>query len=217
MRKLGLRAKVICPKPHGPGMAMMCALAPGHSLAAPSLRVLVRTAAAIYMTPHIIPTIGTNWLDPQTPRYNIPSTRSSPLLLRKPPATPSCAFSAIFCFFCSTESPGEGLPQPPYQVQQHSQSIPCALRVLQDLGEGLADERGGAVQLNIIPNEHEPCEEHRRAPQSLPSPQSAAGRPQLPPTRSPGWSLQLTNASQLPSRREGPVQDSCSRGWTVGA
>lgn len=49
----------------------------------------------------------------------------------------------------------------PYQVQQHSQGIPCPLRVLQDLREGLADERGGAVQLHVTPDEHEPCGEHR--------------------------------------------------------
>lgn len=130
MRKSGLRAKDTCPKPHGPGMAVMCALAPGHSWAAPSLGALARTAAAVCMTPHIMPTTGTNWFDPQTPGDNIPSARSSPLVWQKPPATPSRAFPSIFCFFCSMESPGEGLPRPPYQVQQHSQGVPCALRVL---------------------------------------------------------------------------------------
>lgn len=52
MRKLGLRAKVTCPKPHGPGMAVMCALAPGHSLAALSLSLGEDCCSRLYDTTH---------------------------------------------------------------------------------------------------------------------------------------------------------------------
>lgn len=62
-------------------------------------------------------------------------------------------------------------------MQQHSQGVPCALRVLEDLREGLADERRGAVELNVAPDEQEPCGEPRRASLSPPSPRylTAAG------------------------------------------
>lgn len=89
-------------------------------------------AAAISVTPHTSPTTQTNWLDPPA---------------QTPPASPLWPH------------PVRG--HTPYQVQQHSQGIPSALWVLEDLREGLANERGGTVELHVIPDEHEPCGEHR--------------------------------------------------------
>lgn len=53
-------------------------------------------------------------------------------------ATPVSCYPGWFSLAPCPSSP-EG-PISPYQVQQHTQGIPCPLRVLQDLRERLADE-----------------------------------------------------------------------------
>lgn len=41
-----------------------------------------------------------------------------------------------------------------HQVQQHPEGVPGPLRVLQDLCQGLAHQRHGAVELHVAPHQH---------------------------------------------------------------
>lgn len=51
------------------------------------------------------------------------------------------------------------------------------LPMLEDLGEGLTDERGGTVELHVAADKHEPCED-TEAPQGCPSPAQLVRREQ---------------------------------------
>lgn len=112
---------------------------------------------------------------------------TSPGAVGSPPPSP--------CSLCISGRLPRG-PCAPYQVQQHSQGIPRPLLVLEDLGEGLADERGGTVELHIAPDEQEPCGEPRKHLRVA--------------LTQPSWSLQLICATE----RERLAKDSCSTGWT---
>lgn len=44
-----------------------------------------------------------------------------------------------------------------HQMQEHSESVPGSLRVLQDLRQGLAHQGHGAVQLHVAADQHVTC------------------------------------------------------------
>lgn len=66
----------------------------------------------------------------------------------------------------------------------------------------------GLFSLTSFPMSMNPVESTEGHLRACPRPSRQLGNPSSHPLPAP-------NASQLPSRGEGPVQDSCSRGWIV--